>query len=316
MRKIFVLGLAGSLAAGAALAQTIDRQAALDTLVAAENAFSKTAGEKGFRDAFIDYLADDSVLFRPDPVSGREWMRARPTSPALLSWYPVFADVSLAGDLGYTTGPWEYRGKGRDDPEVAHGNFVTLWGKQPDGTWKALIDHGTSNPPPASPVAVSIAPAQPAKVEASGVPKVDMQEALKGLMDADRAFAKAAEKGSTSAYNGVLAESARLYREDLKPALDREAIHAALANDPPTMTWEPSGAKVSRSGDLGSTYGIAKQRDDGAGGQWVSSQNYFRIWRKQPGGAWKVVLDVMTPRPKPAEKPVEKPVEKKPGSGE
>lgn len=307
MKRFFVLVLAASLSAGALHAETIDRQAALDAVVATENAFSRTAGERGIRDAFVEFFADDSILFRPDPVPGREWMRASPSSPALLSWYPVFADVSLAGDLGYTTGPWELRAKGKDDPEVAHGNFITLWRREADGTWKVVVDHGLSNPPPASRVTPSIPPANPAKFDTGPLPRTDGQAERDGLLAADRAFAKAAQRGSAAAYQGVLSEHARLYREGLQPALDQEAIRAALAQDPAAMTWEPAGAFVAVSGDLGSTYGVAKKRESGVQGTWVSSHNYFRIWRKQPDGSWKVVLDVLTPRPQPLEKPVEKP---------
>jgi ketosteroid isomerase-like protein len=306
MKQVLVLVFTASLSALAAGAETIDRQAALDSLVAAENAFSKTAGEKGIRDAFVEFFADDSILFRPDPVPGREWMRARPPSRALLSWYPVFADVSLAGDLGYTTGPWELRAKGRRDPEVAHGTYISVWRKQADGTWKVVLDHGIGHPRPDSAAAPAIPPAKPAKVDTGSLPKVDVKAEREGLLAADRAFGKAAEKGSAAAYLDVLAEPARLYRENLYPALDKEAIRAALAKDPAAMTWEPAGAFVAVSGDFGSTYGIAKVRES-AEGAWASSHNYFRVWRKQPGGSWKVVLDVMTPRPKPVEKPVEKP---------
>jgi ketosteroid isomerase-like protein len=311
MKIIAVLGLLASMTTGA-LAATIDRQAALDSLVATENAFARAAGEKGVRDAFVEFLADDSVLFRPDPVAGREWMRARPASPALLSWVPVFAGVSLAGDLGYTTGPYELRVKGKDDPEVAYGTFATLWQKQADGTWKVRLDHGARNPQPASPAGPSIARAVPATVETAELPKVDEEAAQKGLLAADRAFAEAAgEKGTAAAFLGVLASPARLIRDGLQPAVDPAAIRAAVEKDPAAMTWEPAGAVVAVSGDLGSTWGIAKSREGGAESPWVSSHNYFRIWRKQRDGSWKVVLDVLTPRPRP----VEKPAEKKPASG-
>jgi ketosteroid isomerase-like protein len=313
MKKIFTLGLAAALTAGAVFAQTIDRQAALDSMVAAEKAFAKMAGEKGFRDAFLDFLADDSIVFRPDPVPAKEWYRGRPASPALLSWYPTFAEVSLAGDLGYTAGPWEYRAKGKDDPEVAAtGTFVTLWRKQADGTWKALIDHGTENPKPASAPAVSIPSAQPAKIETSALPKANADAERSALLAADRAFGKAAEKGSAAAYLGVLADQARLHREGHEPFVGSEAIRAALAADAAPMTWEPAGGVVASSGDLGSTYGIAKRREGGTEGAWLEADNYFRIWkRQQPQGSWKLVLEVLTPRPKP----VEKPVEKKPSGG-
>ncbi len=306
MKNICVLGLAALLTTGAVLAETIDRQAALDSLVAAERAFAKTSEEKGFRGAFLDFLADDGLLFRPDPVNGKEFMRGRPASPALLSWYPILAEVSLDGDLGYTTGPWEFRAKGKDDPEVAaYGYFATIWRKQADGSWKALLDHGTENPKPSSVAAVSIAPANPAKVERSALPKVDAEAEKTALLAADRAFAKAAETGSAAAYLGVVADQARLQREGHPPFVGSEAIRAALAEDAGPRTWEPAGAVVASSGDLGSTYGIAKRRSvDGA---WFDADTYFRIWKKQPGGPWKLIHEVLTPRPKPVEKPAEKP---------
>src|SRR5436305_565275 len=98
-------GLAAALSIAPALAQTIDRQAALDSLVAAEKAFAKDAAEKGPHDSFLDFLADDGVMFTPDPVNGKEWLRGHPAQPGLLSWFPVYSEVSLAGDLGYNTGP-------------------------------------------------------------------------------------------------------------------------------------------------------------------------------------------------------------------
>jgi ketosteroid isomerase-like protein len=306
MRHLFLLALVTGLAAGPAAAQAIDRQAALDAMVAAEHAFAKTSAEKGFRDAFLDFLAADSILFRPDPVSGKDWMRSRPVSPALLSWYPILAEISLAGDLGYTTGPWEFRAKGKDDPEVAaYGYFVTLWRKQADGTWKALIDHGTENPQPPSPASVSISPAEPARIDASVLPKAGAEAERTVFLEAERAFAKAAEQGSTAAYLGVLAEHARLHREGHQPFASDDSVRAALAQAPAPMTWEPAGAVIARSGDLGSTYGVAKRRESGSESPWIDADNYLRIWKKQPEGSWKLVLEVLTPRPKPAEKPVE-----------
>lgn len=298
MKNVLLLGVA-ALVAGAAVATTVDRQSALDGLVAAERAFAQMAGEKGTRAAFLAYLAEDSVLFAPDPTPGREIWSRRPDSPALLSWYPTFAEVSLAGDLGYDTGPWERRAKGKDDPEVAYGHFVTVWRQQADGTWKVLFDQGIGHPAPTAPPPVAIRPAQPAKIEASAIPKIDPGKAKAALFAADRSFAKsAAEKGAAGAYPAFLAEEARLYREGSQPVVEREAIRSALSGNTGPMTWEPAGGGVARSGDLGFTYGIAKRREGGASGSWEPSDNYFRIWKKQPGGPWKVVLDVLSPRPK------------------
>ena len=311
MRKILVLGLTAAVAAGTAGAETIDRQAALDSMVAAEHAFAKAAAEKGTREAFIEFLADDAVLFRPDPVPGKEWTRSQPSLPGRLSWYPTFAEVSLAGDMGYTTGPFELRAKGPDDPEVAHGNFVTVWGKQPGGAWKALFDQGARNPPPSSRAAASINPARPSTVDPGALPKVDAEAERAALLAVDRAFGRAAEIGTTAAFQGVLAEPARLFRTGRSPSLDQEAIRATLAADPAVLAWEPAGGGIALSADLGYTYGIAKGRESDPQSAWLSSHNYLRIWKKQPDASWKLVLDVLNVRPRP----VEKPVEQKPSEG-
>jgi ketosteroid isomerase-like protein len=133
-----------------AFAQKMSNQATLDSLVAAERGFASASVAKGTREAFIMNLADDSTLFRPHAVAGKKWMMEQPARPGLLTWKPIFADVSASGELGYTTGPWEFRRNGPDDKEVAHGNFVSLWKKQADGTWKVVVDTGISNPPPTS----------------------------------------------------------------------------------------------------------------------------------------------------------------------
>src|SRR5436853_3401498 len=98
------------------LAQKPDRRAALASLVAAERAFSKAAVDHGVREAFLMNLADDSTLFRPHAVNGKQWTEASPARPGLLTWFPIYADVSRDGDLGYTSGPYELRqGAGAKD---------------------------------------------------------------------------------------------------------------------------------------------------------------------------------------------------------
>ncbi len=83
----------------------------LEKVVETEKAFARFADEKGIKPAFLEFLADDGVMFNPQQINGKELWLSRPESPALLSWYPVFADVSSNGVLGYTTGEGEYRPK-------------------------------------------------------------------------------------------------------------------------------------------------------------------------------------------------------------
>lgn len=120
--------------------------ASVKTLVEAERAFAAAATAKGQRDAFLEYLADDSLLFRPGPVPGKMFYRTRPVPPGQLSWGPVFADASLAGDYGVSTGPFEFRKDPKQtDPPNGYGHFVSIWKKQRDGVWKVEVDLGVSH---------------------------------------------------------------------------------------------------------------------------------------------------------------------------
>lgn len=300
-----ILILTFALLPEAAHAQPIDRQAALDFMVAAEHAFADLSKAKGMRTAFLANLGEDSLLFGPDLISGVALWKSRPESPAVLTWYPVFADLSLAGDLGYTTGPWEIRPNAEAKEPGAQGHFVTLWKKQHDGTWKVLFDQGARTPKPAAPIPVAIPAAKPAKVETSALPKLAAgQDVI--LLQADRAFSGVAEtKGEAAAYLGVLAEDARFFRKDKAPVQGREAIRAALTEKPTLVSWAPAGAIVSSSNDLGYTFGLVK-RKQGAEGAWEDSDNYLRIWKRQANGPWKLVVDVVDPRPKEAPKSTEK----------
>ena len=154
MRKLICLTLLiGFMSSG--LAQKAPEQSPLEKMVATERAFAKQSEEQGTRESFMAFIADDGILFRPTAVKGKQWMKEHPVPPSdkrpLLSWYPAIAGVALAGDLGYTTGPWEYKNDIHDASPVAWGNFLTVWKRQRDSSWKFAIDIGISNPKPDQP---------------------------------------------------------------------------------------------------------------------------------------------------------------------
>ena len=53
----------------------------LEKLVETEKSFAQAAAEKGIKPAFLEFLADDGILFRPNAVNGKESWLARPASP-------------------------------------------------------------------------------------------------------------------------------------------------------------------------------------------------------------------------------------------
>jgi ketosteroid isomerase-like protein len=225
-------------------------------------------------------------------VNGKKWTEASPARPGLLTWFPIYADVSRDGDLGYTTGPYEFR-QSAGDKEAYHGYFMTIWKRQADGQWKAVLDQGISTPPPTV-TAADLQFAAPAR--AAG--KTDATAQPDSLMAIDREFAAAAaRKGAAAAYTAYTADDLRLYRDGKFPFVGKSAARPAFSVAG-TLVWQPAKADVSRASDLGYTYGMAQWKAPGAAK--VEYSNYVRLWKRQVGGAWRVVLEVFAPCPPPA----------------
>ena len=110
-------------------------------LVAAERAFAADASARGTRAAFLAALAEDGLVFEAGPTSGRRHWESRPEDGSKLEWAPEVAEVSAGGDLGYTSGPWQFTPPGAEAP-VAFGHYLSVWRKGADGRWSLLIDHG------------------------------------------------------------------------------------------------------------------------------------------------------------------------------
>ena len=58
------------------------------------------------------------------------------------------------------------------------------------------------------------------------------------------------------------------------------------------LTWTPTDALMGPSGDMGYTWGHYEGHSkDANGNPVVTSGRYITVWRKGPGGQWKVALD-------------------------
>jgi ketosteroid isomerase-like protein len=286
------------------LAQNKNQGDDLKSMVETELAFSHMSEDKGTREAFAAFIAADGILFRPTAVLGKKWMQEHPLPPSptrsLLSWQPIFAAVSGAGDLGYTTGPWQFKQDIKDTKPAAFGNFVTVWRKQADGSWKFALDLGIGNPEPKStPLAW-----QPDNIQRStkALPKADQEAARTALLNADREFSKAAaDQGAREALLSYAAKDVRLFRDDHFPFVGKTAAADALTPISAEWTWKPAFAGVSVAGDLGYSYGVYELREKG-GARLVSERgNYARVWKKVIG-EWKLVVDVANPLPPEAKK--------------
>ncbi len=109
------------------------------------------------------------------------------------------------------------------------------------------------------------------------------------IIKTDKEFSKVSSKqGMKKAFIEYMDDDGILLRPNHPPIVGANAIeYLAEINDSSyTLTWEPSSAQVSASGDLGYSYGIynLQLQDTTLQGTYVS------IW-KQKDGKWKFVLD-------------------------
>lgn len=110
-----------------------------DSLRATETAFAKTMEDRDF-DAFATFLSENAIFSTPrGELRGRSqilegWRPLYEAETPPFSWRPERVHVLDGGKLGGTTGPVI-------DPEGnVIGQFVSTWARQPDGSWKIVLD--------------------------------------------------------------------------------------------------------------------------------------------------------------------------------
>ncbi len=111
------------------------------------------------------------------------------------------------------------------------------------------------------------------------------------MLETDRAFsAMSKEKGLRKAFINFIDNEAVLLRPNSVPLEGGEAMDLIIrSNDSVSvLTWEPKDAAISKSGDLGYTYGVYSRKPGDE--DTVYYGTYVTIWKRQPGGNWKFVL--------------------------
>ena len=114
-------------------------------MIAAEISFSKFSELKGTRKALMEYIDSEGVLLRPNimPLVGADAIdfisQANDTAYTMI-WQPKGGKIAESGELGYTFGIYSVTPKYKDS--IMQGTYVNIWKKQPDGSWKLLLDSG------------------------------------------------------------------------------------------------------------------------------------------------------------------------------
>jgi ketosteroid isomerase-like protein len=120
------------------------------------------------------------------------------------------------------------------------------------------------------------------------------------LYDLEARFAKDVLARGGVAFAEWFAEDGVALGNGAAPLIGKVAI-AKSANWSPKayqLTWTPTDALMGPSGDMGYTWGHYEGHSKDANGNDVTtSGRYITMWRRQPGGSWKVVLDAGSNEP-------------------
>jgi ketosteroid isomerase-like protein len=136
------------------LAQRATHDAETAEILKADADFARSVADRD-RQRFLSFIADTTTFNGglSSQLRGRQavmetWEEFfKPDGPTL-SWTPTGGQVIGGGDVGYTTGRSVLRERDRDGKIVErHSEYLTVWRRQRDGSWKVVFDTGSTLPP-------------------------------------------------------------------------------------------------------------------------------------------------------------------------
>lgn len=245
----------------------------------AERAFAADGLALGIRDSFLKHMADDAIVFRPEPVKAKPlYEKRRSSKTPRLEWWPQKVVIARSGDLGLSVGPSVVNGK-------RGGYYSTIWRKQPDGQWKWVYDGGaeadsSKAPDQAVPAIQGPTAKVGAKSPAAGFEAVRLAEAT---------LAKAAEADAPGAYRAALSTDAWLLGPAGTEHLAADALAERVAARPERMALTLRGGGASAAGDLVWTHGEAGWADHQ---EIIQHAHYMHVWQRRAEG-WRLIFETL-----------------------
>ncbi|MDQ2667446.1 MAG: DUF4440 domain-containing protein [Gemmatimonadota bacterium] len=129
-------------------------RAPVDVIRAADVAFARDAARMGAGEAFGRFASPDAQIFSAagEFITGPDAIMASfgPSGGnSSFTWQPVHAEISAAGDLGFTVGTATVTSaRDADNAFIRYSKYLTVWKRQRSGEWKYVVDGGNARPSP------------------------------------------------------------------------------------------------------------------------------------------------------------------------
>ncbi|MEA3045616.1 MAG: hypothetical protein QOH47_3454 [Sphingomonadales bacterium] len=281
----------------AAPALARDARADVESLLAADRAFSAAAARAGSAaDGFAPMLDADVVMPVPGTglVAGRDAVvavfRASPAFRAgRLSWAPVRGGVSADGSQGFTYG---FLTLGGGDPVRRNRKYLAYWVRRPAGWRVAAYRQIVREPGEVS--RAMLAPSLPGFVARPSRDAARIEAHRLTLHAAERAFSDRAQNvGLRAAFREFGSGDAMNMFSGAGFAIGLDAITANFPEGVTTspVTWATERSFVASSGDLGVSIGTIRTNAPGADGR-PDSFPFFTVWRRDgPHAPWRYIAE-------------------------
>ncbi len=282
-------------------------------LSAADQNFADRSNEIGRTRAFLEFLGEESVVFRGrrnsvdarTEYSNPEFQREANE----IAWQAHYIDVSRDGDLGLSAGPLTILDLDGDPDQDIFGHLVSIW-KKSAGRWVLMADIVVTVPGFLSlDVESNFDDTRPV-LEETAHPVMVMTEdnTLQSLIEADNRFGRSINiRGGQRALLRWGLTNTRVYLPDMGPAVGAEAassVYGAFLDNqlsttnPVSLTYV--GGYLSTSKEMGYTYGtmatnIDAEIENNESENERFQANYLRLWRFSDSNEWKIAVEVLSP---------------------
>jgi ketosteroid isomerase-like protein len=282
--------------AAAAQPEAASPQAAVESLIAADRAFSAAAANVDTLTAISAFLHDDVVMPLPNGSFARgraavtEALRGNPfNASSRAQWTPIRGGISADGRHGFTLGFMTISGQ---DGSIRLAKYMTYWVRTPEG-WRAAAYKRAPRPEGEVSMAL-LSPIVPARLVATSSDPETLRALREGLRQAEQAFSDEAQRiGIGAAFRRNGSADATNMGNGAGYTIGAEAIGNAIGGDAPPspVSWGADDAIVADSGDLGVTFGLIRPNGPVPEGRPAASA-FFTIWRRAtPQERWLYVAE-------------------------
>jgi hypothetical protein len=246
-------------------------------LINAEKQFAWFTASHTVKEGFTNYMDSVGIVFKNGAgVNALENYRKQNAGPGILNWEPAFAVISASGDMGATTGPYEFRAKTIQDTPVGRGIFFSVWHINSSGEWKNMADFGSSYKMQA-PMVQKVKEITPDKSKT-------VEQDREGLMQLDKKFNTALQDRNIGGWMPYTSTDSWLNTDGQLPATGMLQIADVLQKLPAGLQINTTAAELSAAHDFGYTHGTVVNGS--------KLNNYLRVWiyrNKQ----WQVIIQTL-----------------------